>query len=415
MNSPADTPAGPHENLLSGIRVIEVATFIFGPAAATVMADYGAEVIKIEKPGIGDPYRYLYQLPPMPECEENYCFILDGRNKRSVALDLGQPAGHAALVDLVRGADVLITNLQPSVVEKLHITYDELRAQNPRLIYAHATGYGDRGEDAEQPGYDMSAYWARSGLMDSVHSGDAEPALSVAGMGDHPSAMTLFGGIMLALYRRERTGAGSLVSSSLMANGAWANACLLQSVLCGAPPYVKTTRSAAYNVLVNHYLTRDRKRFLLCSLSTDKHWPALCRCVQRPEWLSDPRFATPETRRQHAAQLVAMLDEIFAERDYEHWRHALTEQQLVWSPVPTLHDVTHMPQFDAAGVFAPLTAPGVRAQRVVASPFSIGGVAKEAPAAAPRVGEHTRAVLESLGYSAGQIEALLTSGAAVQG
>lgn len=412
MTNASDNSDAP--NVLTGLRVIEVATFIFGPAAATVMADFGAEVIKVEPSGIGDPYRYLYRLPPMPECEENYCYVLDGRNKRSIALDLSQPSGHAVLVDLVRGADVLITNQHPSVLAKLRITYDDLRGHNPRLVYAHATGYGDVGEDVEQPGYDMSAYWARSGLMDAVCSAGSEPALSVAGMGDHPSAMALFGGIMLALYRRQQTGEGSLVSSSLMANGVWANSCLLQSILCGALPYVKTPRTAAYNVLVNHYLTRDKKRFLLCSLRTDKDWPALCRCMGRPDWLDDPRFATPEKRRAHTCELVAMLDEIIASHDYDHWKRALTEHELVFSPVPGLDDAAHMPQLVAAQTVVPLHAPGTTAQQTINSPIFLQGVDKRPAGPAPAVGEHSREILAQLGYSPERIAGLFAKGAAAE-
>lgn len=408
------TDAAAAPNVLSGIRVVEVATFIFGPAAATVMGDFGAEVIKVEPPGIGDPYRYLYRLPPMPECEENYCYVLDGRNKRSIALDLNRPAGLAVLVELVRRADVFITNQHPSVLSKLKITYDDLQTHNPRLVYAHATGYGDVGEDVEQPGYDMSAYWARSGLMDTVCSDGSEPALSVAGMGDHPSAMALFGGIMLALFRRERTGQGSLVSSSLMANGVWANSCLLQSILCGARPYVKTPRTSAYNVLVNHYLTRDKKRFLLCSLRTDKDWPALCRCMQRPDWLDDPRFTTPEKRREHSQTLVAMLDEIIAAQDYAYWKQALTEHELVFSPVPALDDAAGMPQLAAAQTIVPLHDDQATARQTINSPIFLQDVAKQPAGPAPGVGQHSRQILQELGYSADDIDRLLADRTSAQ-
>ena len=412
MNDESQFATAP--NVLSGIRVIEVATFIFGPAAATVMADFGAEVIKVEPPGMGDPYRYLYRLPPMPECEENYNYILDGRNKRSIALDLSRPDGRQVLMDLVRTADVLIANQHPSVLAKLKVTYDDLRPHNPRLIYAHATGYGDEGEDVEQPGYDMSAYWARSGLMDAVCSAGSEPALSVAGMGDHPSAMTLFGGIMLALFRRERSGAGSLVSSSLMANGVWANACLLQSILCGAPPYVKTPRTEAHNVLINHYRTRDNKRLLLCSLRTEKDWPALCKCVERPDWLDEDRFATPDLRRQHAPELVALLDNIFAGRDYDDWKRRLTEHELVFSPVPGLEDAVQMPQLTAARTLVPLDVPQSSARQTVNSPIFLRGVEKRPAGPAPAVGQHSREILTQLGYTADRIGKLLADGTAAQ-
>ncbi len=199
-----DTQASASQpSLLAGIQVVEVATYIFAPAAATVMSDFGADVIKIEPPQTGDPYRFLAKTPPMPVAPIDYCWALDGRNKRSVVLDLKKPQALEVLLKLLERADVFVTNYKPSVLVRLRLTYDELRSRFPRLVYAQATGYGERGPDVNKPGYDMSAYWARSGLMDAAANADGEPCLSLAGMGDHPSAMALFGGIMLALYRRK--------------------------------------------------------------------------------------------------------------------------------------------------------------------------------------------------------------------
>jgi formyl-CoA transferase len=180
------------EPILAGVKVLDVGTFIFGPAAATVLADYGADVIKVETPGLGDPYRYLYKMPPMPVSDSNYGWILTARNKRSIALDLRVAAAREVLHRLVLDADVFVTNYQPSVAAKLGVAYAELAALNPRLVYAHATGYGELGSEAEKPGYDATAWWARSGLMDLVRDGSADPALSMPGMGDHAGAMALF-------------------------------------------------------------------------------------------------------------------------------------------------------------------------------------------------------------------------------
>ena len=220
--------------ILSGLRVIECSTYIAGPAAATILSDFGADVIKIERPPYGDPYRYLGQVAGMPVSDQNYCWILDDRNKRSVALDLNDAESRQALVKLIAAADIFITNYQPQLLRKFKLEYADLAAMNPRLIYASITGYGENGDDAEKPGYDATAYWARSGLMFGMHNGDAEPVQSPAGFGDHPTSVTLFAGVVLALYRRQLTGAGSKVSTSLMANGAWANGCAIQAALCGA-------------------------------------------------------------------------------------------------------------------------------------------------------------------------------------
>ena len=220
--------------ILSGLRVIDCGTYIAGPAAAVVMSDFGADVIKIERPPHGDPYRYLPLVPGMPIGNTDYCWILDGRNKRSLALNLGTPEGRDILIKLVESADVFITNYQPDLTRKFRLTWDDLRPLNDRLIYAYVTGYGELGEGAGQPGYDSTAYWARSGLMSTMRYAGNDPVQSPAGFGDHPTSMALFAGIMMALYERERTGRGTKVSTSLMANGAWSNACQIQAAMCGA-------------------------------------------------------------------------------------------------------------------------------------------------------------------------------------
>ena len=186
--------------ILAGLHVVELATYVFAPASATVLSDFGADVIKVERPGIGDVYRYLHAVYPNLRCDMNYLWLLESRNKRSVALNVASAAGRDALLKLVAKADVFITNYQPSVLAKLRLSYEEVSPLNERLIYAHATGYGEAGELAEKPGYDMTAYWARSGMMDGLHYADSDPCPSLIGMGDHPSSISLFAGIMLALF-----------------------------------------------------------------------------------------------------------------------------------------------------------------------------------------------------------------------
>ncbi len=288
------------DGILAGIRVIDCGTYIAGPAAAAVMSDFGAEVIKIERPPYGDPYRYLSLVPGMPLSPLPYCWILDGRNKRSVALDLNDHGAREALMAIVSTADVFITNYQRALMYKFRVAYEDLAPRNPRLIYARLTGYGQTGDDCDQPGYDMTAYWARSGLMNTMHNADAEPTPSPAGFGDHPTSMALFSGIMLGLYRRAITGQGMNVTTSLMANGVWANACSIQAALVGAEFLPKTTRSTTVNPIINHYVTRDKQRFITCCLDPKKDWPNLCRALDHAELIDDPRFATPELRRANA-------------------------------------------------------------------------------------------------------------------
>ena len=217
--------------ILSGLRVIDCGTYIAGPAAAAILSDFGAEVIKIERPPHGDPYRYLPLMPGMPVSDQNYCWILDDRNKKSLALNLTDDEAREALLKLIATADIFITNYQPQLQRKFKLTYEDLAPLNDRLIHASVTGYGEHGDDAEKPGYDATAYWARSGLMFGMHNADADPVQSLAGLGDHPTSVTLFASIMVALYQRQITGRGSRVFTSLMANGIWSNACGVQAAL----------------------------------------------------------------------------------------------------------------------------------------------------------------------------------------
>lgn len=396
-------------SLLDGIRVLEVATFVFGPAAATVMADFGAEVVKIEHPEIGDPYRYLKDLRPLPSFDENYCWLLTSRGKKSVGVDLKTEAGREIALELARRADVFVTNYHPSVLADLGLRYEDLASSNHRLVYAHATGYGEAGEEVEKPGYDASAWWARSGMMDCVRAGDADPGLATPGMGDHPSAMSVFGAIMLALYDRERSGRGTKVSTSLVANGVWANSIYLQAALCGAPAYDPKPRAAAHNALINHYVARDERRFYLVMVNERNEWKRFCSAIERPDLADDVRFAALEERRKNSPALIRILDEVFAREELSTWKARFEKHAITYSPVARTWELPEDPQLHANGLLP--TIQGAReGLRTVDSPIRVRGAEKRPPSLAPEIGQHTREVLDSLGYDPSRIEALRQQG-----
>src|SRR5438034_9724599 len=274
------------------------------------MSDFGAEVVKIEPPGMGDPYRR--RAVPNPRNPLNPGFLFDTRNKRSLALDLRTAAGRAVLYRLVKEADVFITNYPPPARGRLGITYDDLKHLNERLIYASFTGYGETGPEASKPGFDATAWWARTELMDLVRAGEeVAPARSLPGMGDHPSAMATYGAIVTALYQRERTGKGGYVGSSLLANGLWGNGCSVQAALCGDKVVPQPPRERGLNALRVHYRCRGG-RWLLLSIAADEwRWQKLKECLGA-DVLDDPRFATVASRERQARELVAILDGIFA-------------------------------------------------------------------------------------------------------
>ena len=385
------------ENLFSGLKVIEVASFVFAPGAGTVMSDFGADVIHVEPPGIGDPLRVLYKLKPLPECEENYCWMLDARNKKSLVLDLKKKQGHTVLRDLLATADVLITNYQPSVLKDLNLTYETVKEINPRIIFAHATGYGESGDEVEKPGYDATAWWARSGLMDAVRPAGGELALSTAAMGDHPSSMALFGGISAALYAREKTGLGTKVSSSLAANGAWSNSIFIQAALCNAKMYPPTSQETSSNAMLNHYAGSDGRSFFLVLVKEAEEFAQFCTAIGRSELATDPRFEQIQDRRTNSRQLVEILNKVFSEKPLSEWRRILDEHSITFGIISTVEEVVEDPQMHAAGVFQEFSdLPG---KKVVASPIAMADYPKISPVSPPDLGEHNEEILNQLGYS----------------
>jgi crotonobetainyl-CoA:carnitine CoA-transferase CaiB-like acyl-CoA transferase len=397
------------KDIFEGLKVLDCASFIAAPAAATVLSDFGADVIKIEPPGAGDPYRNLPNLPGYPSSEHNFAWLLESRNKRSLALDLSKAEGQAVLHRLAAGADVFITNYPPAVRERLGITHAHLAPHNERLIYASFTGYGEKGEEANKPGFDSNAYWARSGLMDLVRADlDTTPARSIAGMGDHPCAMAFYGAIVTALYKRERTGKGSHVSSNLMANGVWAASVLAQAKLCGAKFGERRPRERALNAITNHYKCKDGRWLILSLLNEERQWPTLARCLGHEELISDERFATKAGRHARSVELIKLFDEIFATKTLAEWRKILDGNGLVFGVVGILDDIPHDRQMLDNEVLVPFENDTML---TVNSPIWVSGAKKVQPKKPPAIGEHSEEILRKAGYDDAAIKKLRASGA----
>jgi len=395
--------------LFAGLKVIDCASFIAGPAAATILADHGADVIKIEPPGAGDPYRTLHTRPGVPNPGVDYAWLMDSRTKRGLALDLKAPAGREVLERLVAQADVFVTNYPLPVRERLRVRYADFAERYPRLIYASLTAYGEEGTEAQKTGFDTTAYWARSGLMDQVRADStAMPARSVAGMGDHPTASALFGGIAAALYRRERTGQGAEVRASLLNAGMWANSFLVQAVLCGGTIPPRLPRDQTANALGNMYRTSDGRWFIIAVVSEDRQWPSLAAAIGRPDLVEDPRFVTTPARRANARALMDIFDPIFAQRPVAEWRDILDAAGITFGLVGTTEEIATDPQALAVGALIPLGDDGTM---TVDSPFTIQDSPKVPPRRAPDVGEHSSEILRDAGFSDSEITALIQAGA----
>jgi formyl-CoA transferase len=395
------------DNIFSGLKVVDLASFIAGPGAAVILSDFGAEVIKVEPP-IGDTWRIGYKIPPQPRSKDNYPWHLNNRNKRGLALDLKSPEASDVVRRLVEWADVFIVNTPHPAREKLKLGYDDVAQWNPRLIYADITGYGDNGPDAQLPGFDITAYWARSGLLSLTRDAGAPPTLPVAGSGDHGTAVSLYSAIVTALYRRERTGKGSYVTTSLLASGIWACAVSAQAALCEADFYPLHDRVNPPNATLNVYQAADNTWFIIV-LTPDK-WPALTNAIGRPELLTDARFADPAKQMANSAELTAILDQAFGAQPMAYWHEVFEQSHLTFGVVQAPVDVVRDPQLRANDIVVPLDGAGGRLDFTISSPLQIHDVAKVAARRAPELGEHSEEILTQLGFSAPEIAALHASG-----
>ena len=392
------------DHLLEGIKVIDAASFIAGPSAATIMSDYGAEVIKIE-PQSGDSLRNLIINGRMPIGPENYCWELTSRNKKSISLNLKDVKAQNILLDLVKEADVFITNMPFPIRKKLKITAEDIMPHNERIIYASLTGYGEVGPDADRTAYDSMAWWARSGLMDFVRPSNNSPvAWSTPGMGDHPTGMALYGAIMTALYKRERTGEGSEVSTSLMSNGAWANGVFIQAALMDVE-FPDRPEPLPRHPFYDFYTTKDEREFALGMINSKIEWPKLADILDRKDWIDRELFDF-ENPFDNADILRAELSDEFKNRKLKEVDELLRNSAVTYGVLGRTTDHREDSQFLETETLVPLEHESFEDLYTVNSPFNIVGENKINFSRAPKIGEHTEQVLTEMGYERSDLEEL---------
>lgn len=398
---------------LDGITVIEIDNWMAAPSAAAILADLGADVIKVE-PLQGDPMRGMGRPPKLDDEQAkayDYGFDVDNRGKRSIAVDLARESGQELIRKLVAKADIFLCNLLIRRQERFGLDPDTLLGINPRLVHATLTGYGTTGPEAWRPGYDVTAFFGRSGIYDAMREGDdgivpmARPA-----QGDHTTGLALVGAILAALRLAERTGEGQVVETSLFETAVWTQATDFATTAVDRAPVRRRPRQQMLSATANRYPCGDGN-WVVLNMPEPSAWPRFCKVIGREEWIEDERFATPRDRYRNMAELVEAIDATLAARSRDEWGALFDEHGIIWGPVLGLHEVAGDPQAEAIGLFPEMEHGEVGRYRTVAVPmrFRTADVGPRGPA--PRIGEHTRSVLEASGLSEAEVQALLDEGA----
>lgn len=385
---------------------MDLSSFVAGPGAAVILSDFGADVIKVEPPN-GELWRHGNKFPPQALAKDAYQWHLSNRNKRGMALDLKSPDAQKVVERLVKWADVMIVNTPHPARKKLKLEYEDVVQWNPRLIYTDLTGYGDNGPDADLPGFDITAYWSRSGLLSLTRDAGAPPTWPVSGAGDNPTAVVLFAATVMGLYRRERTGKGSYVTTSLLASGVWSSGVAISAALTGAK-FALHDRKNPPSVATNVYKSGDGIWFLL-AITPDKI-PALLAGIGRADLLKDPRFADAEKLAANRPQLTALADETFGSQPMSHWCEVFDKAHLTYGLVRDPSDVIKDPQLQENGIVVPIDGAGGNLKFTVSNPIQVHGVTKVPAKRAPELGEHNEEVLGELGFSASEIAGFSANG-----
>jgi crotonobetainyl-CoA:carnitine CoA-transferase CaiB-like acyl-CoA transferase len=395
---------------LDDITVLEVANWVAAPSCCALMADMGANVIKVEPLG-GDSMRGKLRQPAFPEGapRTDIPFQLDNRGKRSLAVDLNDERGAALVQDLAGKVDVLVTNLLPRRLTRFGLAPAELHAINPGLIYGLITGYGTVGDDADRIGFDLTAFFGRGAIMSLIGEPGEPPPSFRAGQGDHPTGLALLSGVLAALRVRDKTGVGQVVETALLRTGIWTIACDVSAALVDGLQPNKRARSQSISPMNTRYQCGDGAWVNMSALDQSV-WPRFCEALDRPDLADDPRFDTPVNRFQNAEVIIGILDEVFGSQPYEHWAPRLDRTGIVWGKVAELPDLVADPQARAMGVFEAIDHPEVGRFETVAAPFTMSGSDVAVRGPAPEVGQHSAQVLSELGIDASRLDQLLRDG-----
>ena len=392
---------------LDGIRVVELASFVAAPSAGALLADLGAEVVKVEIPQ-GEIYRH--SLPRLAGIRHDFPeapqFQMDNRGKQSLTLNLTRAVAQRAVRALVARADIFLTNMLPHRLARYGLDPDRLRADRPDLIVGILSGYGRSGPDKTRASFDYTAYWARSGMMDQMRDAGSPPTFLRPGVGDHAAALSLVTGLLAALRMRDRDGEGQVVDVSLLHTGLY----ILgndssQALATGEAPPAHDRRRPR-NPLWNQYETADGRWLFLVMIESDRYWEPLCRTLERPDLLADARFADARGRYRHSAELVEILGEIFRTRSLAAWDAFFADQSIIWAPVLTLREAIAHPQPEAAGAFTEVDHPVAGRYRTIAPPVRLSRHEMRGERAAPALGEHTAALLRSAWLTEEEIDEL---------
>jgi crotonobetainyl-CoA:carnitine CoA-transferase CaiB-like acyl-CoA transferase len=393
---------------LEGIKIVELASFVAAPAAGALLADMGAEVIKVEVPQ-GEIYRH--SLPRLAGIASDFSkaphFQMDNRGKRSLAMDLLMPGALDALRLVIDQSDVLLTNMLPHRLGKYGLDASTLRSRKPELIFAAMSGYGPIGPDSTTPAFDYTAYWARSGFMDQMREPDAPPSFQRPGIGDHAAALSMVSGILAALRMRDVSGEGQEVSVSLMHIGFYIQGNDAAIALAAGEPPPRHDRTAPRNPLWSHYRVKDDRWIFLVMIESDRYWPRFCEAIDRQDLTKDERFDGAVARFKNSAELVNILQEIFERRTLDEWREILDRHGLIWAPANTLGEAIRDEQALAAGIFQTVEHPTAGPFETISPPVSLSAFEMKGARPAPALGADGREILREAGLSSEEVESIL--------